>query len=87
MSSDNFYSLNILKRTDGTGSSKAGTTEGRPAASSEEDFNAEAWGKLVGKGAELVYNMRRTASNLAKQPGMNGKSESAFQVSRHPFYV
>lgn len=41
---------------------------------------------MVDKGTELVYNNGKTASEFAKQPGMKGKSESAFQVYVHSIY-
>jgi len=86
-SSGKFYSVNILKRTDGSSSSKSGTTKDQPTVTNQEDLNVDLWRKLVEKGTDLVYNMRRTADDLAKQPDMNGKKESAFQVSLCPFYL
>jgi len=85
--SNNFHFVGLLKRADEAGSSKVGTTEDQPVATDQEDLNIQTWEKLVDKGSEHIFNMRRTAGDLAKQPGMNGNSESTFQVSMFPLYL
>jgi hypothetical protein len=83
--SGNFHSVDLLKRADEVVVSRAGTTEDRPVTTDQEGLNMETWERLVDKGEKLISNMRRTAGDLAKQSGMNGNSESTFQVSMYPF--